>query len=1186
MIRFIDVNTGNVYNGSTPYVHWFEGKQSVGLNYDKRFIILSDKQEIDIQLNSEVFYLVDPSKLLDENKVSKYDKEYYNLKNIKTDNLHSTGVPYDSYFIHSFNIIAQGNYVGEVLDDLYIDNEHFVLGADFYDENESLGINLANFGAEISNEVQRAIYEKNIDEQKVDFVLMNRKFKELLNEYINVLGNKGSYKSLVNALKWFEYGELTKIYEFWKRPEPNKNYLTIKDLSSIANTRTEELLLSNSKTTFIGIGCALNKIKTVDGEIVYENSIDESEIFEEPTFWGYSPLQYEGEGGFFANMQWCTIYNKDKTVTFRLAVDREITGFAPQISFEGNYVGMEYNNGYYEYTTPEKYEYGTILPEVWFFWLASYYGVIRVDIPYKTIGSKNNRDDVVLPAGWNWVISGGKNNILSLVDEPNPVLEDNALLWSKEDMSLKMSLLGNFFATYFMPIHLDLLFSTIEKTIYTDTIKLVSFPKLSRFDYIDDLSGFICNIEKTYYLSNVETYTYPDTIFGFENNLSKKINYRDEHLEILGVECNAPELYEGMSEEEIIEYGKAYNLQHYKGIGVVVPFKCELSMLPSDAITKASIKVFRAYYNEEEHINEESLLERDRYDIKYTQEGNKAYVNFNLLMRNIGDYKVQLSFRRSDGFEYIKTLKYSVSDENYPELTMYKLVPKEQTFLDNFEINSWFPETENSTSIELGNIADYVLNPVQQSILDDVIYTQFISSTNKNIASVHTNQVFIIKTDENTDLSKIVFHKKGLATKMSLLSLFINFIGEDKGDCVRFYKSQLTNDFVQDFENQDLSYIDYYYSTNIVSIYNSQEIKITEITLSIHDLSLIVIQPAITDIVANGRSKIQYTNNINGNKYITGYMSDVYWITMNRFGEIITTNEIPEIDTKSENIVEFSGSQIKYFIGIKTTFNKENSKRYSIEKSEITSKGGTRIWIKDMFIPYFFKLEEFGTTSLFDYVALGLNDEDVFKRRNSENTYKIKAEDVVCFLPNIKCVKRPTKFMWKYKNVTLNDEIIPQTFRRFDMKVENGKIIPNDNRNTDKYPFPTILQPLFGRYDFGKIVYPGYYDITLNYKLNEGTNNITKTISSQFIVEKDNTDKLYSTINDIIHKRNVNIQNKTVVEILTGVLSKINIGGFSDGYILEQSKENNISKDTLLELLNDIFEKVYEEGYDLDFLIK
>ena len=557
MIRFIDVNTGNVYNGNTPYVHWFDGKQSIGLNYDKRFIILSDKQDIDIQLDSEVFYLVDPNKLLDENnKVYKYDKEYYNLKTLKTSVLHSTGISYSEYFIHSFNIITQGNYVGEITDDLYIDSERFILGADFYDENESLGINLTNFGAEISNEVQRAIYEKNIDEQKVDFILMNRKFKELLNEYINIIANKGSYKSLLNSLKWFEYGELTSIYEFWKREEPNKNYLTKRDLSSIANSRIEELLSSNTKSTFIGISCALNKIKTIDGEIVYENKYEE------------------------------------------------------------------------------------------------------------------------LP------------NTLQLLNEPNPELKENALLWSKEDMSLKMTLLGNFFATYFMPIHLDLLFSTIEKIVYTDTIKLVSFPKIDRFDFVDYLDIFKCNIDKTYNLNNIETFTYPDTIFGFENEKSENINYRDEHLEVLGVETSLPNL-EGLSENEIFEYGKAYNLQHYKGIGVIIPFRCELVLSNNDVLTKASIKVFRKYINEEERVFEESILERERYDIKYKKEDGKAFVDFNILMKNIGDYKVQLSFRRSDGFEYIKVFNYTVNDDSYQELKMYKLVPKDKTFLDNFEIDEF-----------------------------------------------------------------------------------------------------------------------------------------------------------------------------------------------------------------------------------------------------------------------------------------------------------------------------------------------------------------------------------------------------------------------------------------------------------------------------------------------------------------
>lgn len=980
MIRFVDVNTGNVYNGSTPYVHWFEDKQSVGLNYDKRFIILSDKQDIDIQLNSEVFYLVDTNKLLDENKVSKYDKEYYNLKTLKTTTLHSTGISYSEYFIHSFNIIAQGNYVGEITDYLYIDNERFILGADFYDENESLGINLTNFGSDISNEVQRAIYEKNIDEQKVDFVLMNRKFKELLNEYINIIGNKGSYKSLLNSLKWFEYGELTSIYEFWKRQEPNKNYLTIKDLSSIANTRTEELLASNTKSTFIGISCALNKIKTNNGEIVYENKYEE------------------------------------------------------------------------------------------------------------------------LP------------NTLQLLNEPNPALKENILLWSKEDMSLKMTLLGNFFATYFMPIHLDLLFSTIEKTIYTDTIKLVSFPKIDRFDFVDYLDIFKCNIDKTYSLNNVETFTYPDTIFGFENEKSENINYRDEHLEVLGVETSLPNL-EGLSENEIFEYGKAYNLQHYKGIGVIIPFKCELVLSNSDVLTKASIKVFRKYINESERVFEESVLERERYDIKYKKEDGKAFVDFNLLMKNVGDYKVQLSFRRSDGFEYIKVFNYTVNDDSYQELKMYKLVPKDKSFLDNFAINEWLPETEDYKTSEIGNIGNYILNPVQQSILDDVIYTQFISTTTENIATTHTNQVFIIKADGDIDLSKIVIQRNGTTKSANLNEIF----------------SSIT-----------------------------------------------------TNGIVNGRSKLTYIDQVGNIEQNVKFIPNVYWFTMNRFGEIVK-NEIPEEDTKSDVLVDFGreGEEpIKYYIGINIDFNIPSDKNkisYSIEKSTITKKDGTRIWLKDMFIPYFFKLEEFGTTSLFDYIALGLKEEDIFKRRNSEDTYKIKNYDVVCFLPSSKCIRRPKDFMWKYKNVTLNDEITPLTFRRFDMKIENGKIIPNDNKNTDKYPFPTILQPLFGRYDFRKLVYPGYYDITLNYKLDDGSNNISKTISSQFIVEKNHNESLYEVIRKIVYSKNISYSNETIIEILTKILTKINIGGFSDSYIDEISSENNIQKTVLISLLEEILNKINDK---------
>ena len=41
--------------------------------------------------------------------------------------------------------------------------------------------------------------------------LLEKKFKELLVNYWDVIANKGSYKSLINSIKWFEYGDILKL---------------------------------------------------------------------------------------------------------------------------------------------------------------------------------------------------------------------------------------------------------------------------------------------------------------------------------------------------------------------------------------------------------------------------------------------------------------------------------------------------------------------------------------------------------------------------------------------------------------------------------------------------------------------------------------------------------------------------------------------------------------------------------------------------------------------------------------------------------------------------------------------------------------------------------------------------------------------------------------------------------------
>jgi hypothetical protein len=511
--------------------------------------------------------------------------------------------------------------------------------------------------------------------------------------------------------------------------------------------------------------------------------------------------------------------------------------------------------------------------------------------------------------------------------------------------------------------------------------------------------------------------------------------------------------------------------------------------------------------------------------------------------------------------------------------------------------------------------------------------------------------VFVIKAVEGTDLSEIVIKRNGTTQSSSLFSIFASLAGEIHGDYTRYYPEHLTDGFKNVYP--DLVYIDYYSnfanSGQYIIVQGPVDL-LDEFPIDSSSLSSIIKPEAIN--IVNGRSKITYIDQVGSTQQNVEFMPNVYWFTMNRFGEIVK-NEIPEEDTKSEVLVDFSRyneKTIKYYIGINTDFNipsNKNNLSYTVEKSAITKKDGTRIWVKDMFIPYFFKLEEFGTTSLFEYVALGLTDEDIFRRRNSEETYKLKKHDVVCFLPNLKCIRRPKDFMWKYNNVTLGEEIIPQTFRRFDMDIvfkevdvidkdgnpvyidrdsnkvyvkkgdkyylstEEGKIsetsfteeelgvsldvlkekiqqkiYPNDNRNTEKFPFPTILQPLFGRYDFRRLINPGYYDITLNYKLDDDYEGMSKTISSQFIVEKEKDEILYKLIRKTAHESNIGISDESLIELLTEVLYKMNDTGFDEEYIKDIAYKNRVSENNLIDILDTILSKVNEDGYDLDFLVK
>ena len=189
MIKFVNLKTGNIYTGSDPYIHWFDGQQSTNLVYVQPLCFICDSEAACISMSSnDVFALADLNAL--DSTIDLNDVEYYDLSNIKKYSINSVGWEFGNKFIHIVYFIGSSSVGAEFVEKFTITcggkDYHFNIGADFYQEDEKLTINLNNFGSRLPESIQKAIYESNVHEEKNDNILLNRKFKELLANYWDI----------------------------------------------------------------------------------------------------------------------------------------------------------------------------------------------------------------------------------------------------------------------------------------------------------------------------------------------------------------------------------------------------------------------------------------------------------------------------------------------------------------------------------------------------------------------------------------------------------------------------------------------------------------------------------------------------------------------------------------------------------------------------------------------------------------------------------------------------------------------------------------------------------------------------------------------------------------------------------------------------------------------------------------
>ena len=264
MIKFVDDN-GNIFEGQSPYIHWLNGGQSVGLWYDFKLLIITD----DIDVNSPLI-----CRGFDENSIFKFVKpDFLNESTIDISS-ESPALSYEyvdtsnnivendgkSYRLYQIHILCKSDKIGQITDSFNLSIGDYsidvTVGGDFYTLDETLNINLGNKGFDVSPYIEKSLYDTNIQEANIDSIYINQKFKELISNYIDIIDCKGSYKSLLNSLKWFDWGDNIKMYEVWKT---SSEIDFEKNIELILSDSFKHLIYTQSKTTYVSLVTALNK---------------------------------------------------------------------------------------------------------------------------------------------------------------------------------------------------------------------------------------------------------------------------------------------------------------------------------------------------------------------------------------------------------------------------------------------------------------------------------------------------------------------------------------------------------------------------------------------------------------------------------------------------------------------------------------------------------------------------------------------------------------------------------------------------------------------------------------------------------------------------------------------------------------------------------------------------------------
>ena len=249
-MKFID-HTGHIFDlksyniepigyeyEETKYVFWFDNEQGYKFSVDTyaikpiRIVFDEPVSSIDISLNSKKFSLIS-SKVV-EDKINESNSTNRNIifdennleDGVFTSNLQTTQLHIiknlkafnddSDYTLVPFYVACKSNECGVwqsnvLVHVLFSDNHEewcpFTVSIEIVDECEELIINGKNMGVYLPKEILKAIYQSSYNDEVPNERLYAQKLKEYLMNFMGIKGQTGNYKSAINALKWFGWGD-------------------------------------------------------------------------------------------------------------------------------------------------------------------------------------------------------------------------------------------------------------------------------------------------------------------------------------------------------------------------------------------------------------------------------------------------------------------------------------------------------------------------------------------------------------------------------------------------------------------------------------------------------------------------------------------------------------------------------------------------------------------------------------------------------------------------------------------------------------------------------------------------------------------------------------------------------------------------------------------------------------------